>query len=176
MLPALVDEVLLEKPNYFVHTIDNFFGSGNAFYYIAIVTLSVILLRVFYFLFGAITTKLFTKISKYVTFKIREKLLKHLEKVSMNEYETLGSGAITSNLVTDVNTLDSFILNGASKFISSILTLVAVCIVMISIHPVLGVMILFIQPIIMLISKKIARSVGGLKKKRIKQLNNFKIT
>ncbi len=173
MLPALVDEVLLNKPSHFVNTINNFFGSGDAFYYIAVVTLCVIILRVIYFLFGAITTKLFTRISKYVTFKIREKLLNHLEKVSMNEYETLGSGAITSNLVTDVNTLDSFIINGASKFIASILTLIAVCIVMISIHPILGLMILFIQPIIMLISKKIARSVGGLKKEENKAIEKF---
>lgn len=173
MLPALVDEVLLKKPGFFTNNIDNFFGSGNALYYIAIVTFCVIILRVLYFIFGAITTKLFTSISKYVTFKIREKLLRHLEKVCMNEYETVGSGAITSNLVTDVNTLDSFIINGASKFIASILTLIAVCIVMISIHPILGLMILFIQPIIMLISKKIAKNVGSLKKEENKAIENF---
>jgi ATP-binding cassette subfamily C protein len=83
------------------------------------------------------------------------------------------SGAITSNLVTDVNTLDAFIINGASKLISSILTLIGVSIVMISIHPILGLMILFIQPLIILLSKKISKSVGQLKKKENEAVEKF---
>ena len=35
LLPALVDEVLLDQPNFFVNNINSFFGEGNAFYYIA---------------------------------------------------------------------------------------------------------------------------------------------
>jgi len=173
MLPVLVDEVLLDKPSYFVNSIDYLFGRGEAFYYIAIVTLCVILLRILHFIFSAIITKLFTRIAKYVTFKIREKLLIHLKQVCMNEYESLGSGAITSNLISDVNTLDTFIINGASKFISAILTLIGVSIVMITIHPILGLMILLIQPIIILLSKKISRNVGNLKKIENKSIEDF---
>jgi len=173
MLPTLVDEVLLNKPGFFVNSIDALFSSGDAFYYIAIVTVAVIFLRVLYFTFSTITTKIFTKISKYVTFKIREKILLHLKDVNMNEYESLGSGAITSNLVTDVNTLDAFIISGASKFISSILTLIGVSIVMISIHPILGFMILFIQPLIILLSKQISKNVGKLKKKENEAIEKF---
>ncbi len=173
MLPALVDEVLLNKPNFFVNTIDKYLGVGDTFYYIAIVTIVVILLRVLHFIFSVIITKIFTSISKYVTYKIREKLLNHLKKVSMNEYESLGSGAISSNLITDVNTLDNFIITGASKFVSSVLTLIAVSIVMIAIHPVLGLMILFIQPIIIILSKKISAQVGTLKKIENKSIEEF---
>ena len=32
MLPALVDEVLLKKPDFFVNSIDDLFGSGNGLY------------------------------------------------------------------------------------------------------------------------------------------------
>jgi ATP-binding cassette subfamily C protein len=91
----------------------------------------------------------------------------------MNEYETLGNGAISANLVTDVNTLDNFIITGASKFIASVLSLIAISIVMIVIHPILGAMILIIQPIIMLISKKISKSVVVLKKNENKAIENF---
>jgi ATP-binding cassette subfamily C protein len=91
----------------------------------------------------------------------------------MNEYESLGSGAITSNLVTDVNTLDAFIISGASKFISSVLTLLGVSIVMITIHPILGFMILFIQPLIILLSKRISKNVGKLKKKENEAVEKF---
>jgi ATP-binding cassette subfamily C protein len=173
MLPVLVDEVLLEKPALFVNTINSVFGKGNAFYYIAIVALSVIFLRFFHFFVSVVVTKIFTAISKEVTFSIRQKLLNHLERVCMNEYETLGNGAISANLVTDVNTLDNFIITGASKFIASVLSLIAISIVMIIIHPILGLMILIIQPIIMLLSKKISKSVGTLKKNENKAIESF---
>ncbi|MFA7570419.1 MAG: ABC transporter ATP-binding protein [Sulfurimonadaceae bacterium] len=173
MLPVLVDEVLLEKPALFVHTIDAVFGQGNAFYYIAIVALSVIFLRFFHFAVSVVVTKIFTAIAKEVTFEVRQKLLSHLEHVCMNEYETLGNGAVSANLVTDVNTLDNFIITGASKFIASVLSLIAISIVMIVIHPILGAMILIIQPIIMLISKKISKSVVVLKKNENKAIENF---
>ncbi len=173
MLPALVDEVLLNKPNFFINNINRLFGLGNTFYYIALVTIAVILLRFIYFIFTVIITKIFTAISKYITFKIRERVINHLKIVCMNEYESLGSGAIAANLITDVNTLDNFIITGASKFAASILTLLAVSVVIIAIHPILGLMILLIQPIIMLLSKKISKQVGILKKEENQAIEEF---
>ena len=173
LLPLLVDEVLLNKPNFFVNNINELFGAGSPLYYIVLVTIVVIFLRFIHFIFGVYITKIFTKISKYVTFKIREKLLHHLELVNMNEYESLGSGSISANLITDVNTLDNFIVSIASKFVASILTLLAVAVVIITIDPILGLMILFIQPIIMIISKKIAKKTGDLKQKENKAIELF---
>ena len=173
MLPILVDEVLLKKPDFFVNTINDTLGIGNAFYYIAIVTLVVMLLRLIHFVFTVIITKLFTYISKYVTYKLRVKVLSHLKLVNMNEYESLGSGAISSNLVTDINTLDTFIISIASKFVSSVLTLIGVAIVIIAIDPILGLMILFIQPIIMILSKKISKKTGVLKKVENQAIEEF---
>lgn len=163
MLPIMVDEVLLHKPATFVHFINSFIGESSAFTYIAIVTLAVVVLRLFYYLLTVALTKIFTSIAKYVTFMIRSHLLAHLRVTSMNEYETLGSGAITSNLVTDVNTLDGFIITGVSKLVSSTLTLIAIGIVLLAIDPILGIMILVIQPVIMLLSKKMSAHVGKLK-------------
>ena len=173
MLPILVDEVLLDKPALFVSTIDDFFGSGSAFYYIAVVGVTVILLRFIHFIFSAMITKIFTSIAKYVTYKIREKLISHLKVVCMNEYESLGSGAIGANLVTDVNTLDAFIITGASKFIASVMMLIAIAVVMIFIHPILGLMILILQPLVMLISKRISKSVSTLKAKENRAIEEF---
>lgn len=173
MLPVLVDEVLLDKPDLFIDSINWAFGEGNAFCYIAIVTFAVVFLRLIHFIFTVVITKIFTRISKYVTFKIRERLLNHLKNVSMNEYESLGSGAITSNLITDINTLDNFIISIASKFVASILTLIAVAIVIIAIDPILGLMILFIQPIVMILSKKISKKTGVLKKEENQTIESF---
>ncbi len=173
MLPALVDEVLLNKPGFFVSNINNLFGIGDAFYYIFIVTLAVVFLRLVHFILSVVITKIFTSISKYVTFKIREKLILHLKDVCMNEYEGLGSGTIAANLITDVNTLDNFLMSGVSKLVTSILTLVAVSIVIIAIHPVLGLMIIIIQPLIMFFSRKIVKQVGGLKKEENQAISEF---
>ncbi|RBQ28659.1 ABC transporter ATP-binding protein [Aliarcobacter vitoriensis] len=173
MLPALVDEVLLDKPSFFVENINAFFGNQNAFKYILIVTLAVVFLRAFHYIFSVLITKIFTNIAKFVTFKIREKLLKHLKSVSMNEYESLGSGAVTANLITDVNTLDSFIMSVASKLVTSILTLIAVGVVIIAIHPILGILIIVVQPFIMFLSRNIAKKTGTLKKEENEAISDF---
>lgn len=173
MLPIMVDEILLNKPSYIVNTINSFIGETTAIYYIAIVMVAVIFLRFIYYVLGVVLTKIFTKISKYVTFMIRKRLIEHLKVASMNEYETLGSGAITANLITDVNTLDGFIMTSVSRFVSSVLTLVAVGIVMIMIDPILGIMILIIQPLIMLLSKSMSKKVGALKKEENRAIENF---
>lgn len=173
MLPVMVDEILLNQPSYFVNTINNLIGETTAFYYIVLVTIGVVFLRLTYFLLNVVVTKIFTKISKYVTFMIRQRLINHLKVTSMNEYETLGSGAITSNLITDVNTLDGFIITSVSKFVTSVLTLIAVGIVMIIIDPILGVMILVIQPLIILLSKKMSKRVGALKKEENEAIESF---
>ncbi|MCG3715748.1 ABC transporter ATP-binding protein, partial [Aliarcobacter butzleri] len=93
LLPLLVDEVLLEKPAFIVNHLKDL-GIESILYYIVIVTFVVLFLRFAHLLLGVITTKIFTKISKYVTFNIRKKLLNHLKIVNMNEYESLGSGSI----------------------------------------------------------------------------------
>ncbi|MCG3692242.1 ABC transporter ATP-binding protein [Aliarcobacter butzleri] len=173
MLPALVDEVLLNKPAFFVSNIDKLFGNGNAFYYIFVVTAGVVFLRFLYYVFSIITTKIFTNIAKYITFKIREILLNHLKIVCVNEYESLGSGAISSNLITDVNTLDNFIMTGISKLVTSVLTLIGVAIIIILIHPILGLMIIIIQPMIMFLSKNIVKKVGILKKEENQAIEDF---
>jgi ATP-binding cassette subfamily C protein len=173
MLPVLVDEVLLEKPDSFVATIDAILGSGNAFYYIGIVALTVIFLRFIHFILTVIITKIFTRLSKEVIYKIRVEIIEYLKTVSMNEYESLGSGAIVANLITDVDTLDKFIIDSASKLLSAILTFLAIAVVLISIHPVLGLMILIFQPLIMLLSKKIAKNVSKYKKDENQAIENF---
>lgn len=172
LLPLLVDEVLLEKPAFIVNNLKDL-GIESILYYIVIVTFVVLFLRFAHLLLGVITTKIFTKISKYVTFNIRKKLLNHLKIVNMNEYESLGSGSIAANLITDVNTLDNFIVSSSSKLVASTLTLLAVAIVIIKIDLILGLMILFIQPIIMILSKKIVNKTGELKKEENKTIELF---
>ena len=62
--------------------------------------------------------------------------------------------------MTDVNTLDNFIVSIASKFVKPVLTLIVVVIVIIKIDYILGLIILFVQPIIMILSKKISQKLA----------------
>jgi len=125
-LPLLVDEVLLNKPGIFIQTYQRFLGEGNPVTY----------------------SKIFTKISKSVTYTIREDLLKHLKDVSMSEFETVGGGAISSKLVTDINTIDDFIGKTVSRLIISVLTIIGVAFVLIMINWKLGLLIVFLNPVV----------------------------
>ncbi len=70
-LPLLVDEVLLNKPGVFVHTYQKFFGEGNPVTYTITALVIVVVMRFMFFVFNALQSKIFTKISKSVTYSIR---------------------------------------------------------------------------------------------------------
>ncbi len=68
-----------------------------------------IVLRFGFFISSVFAHYAFTEIAQDITFTLRKKLLLHLKSVSMNEYETLGSGEVSSKLVSDMQTLEGFI-------------------------------------------------------------------
>ncbi len=81
LLPLLVDEVLLDKPGWIVHSLNDVIPLAwqTALGYILIVTLITILLRVFGVVFGVWQVQQFTVISKDVTFGIRKDLLARIQ-------------------------------------------------------------------------------------------------
>ncbi len=172
-LPLLVDEVLLNKPGVFIKTYENFFGKGNPVLYTAAALFIVLLMRFLFFVFNAVQAKIFTTISKNVTYKIREELLKHLQNVSMAEFETVGTGGIASKLVTDINTIDDFIGKTVSRFIISVLTIVGVAVVLILINWKLGLLIVFLNPVVIYFTTVVGRRIGKLKGKENKAVEKF---
>ena len=172
-LPLLVDEVLLGKEGIFVNTYKSLFGEGNVILY----TLSALFLAIFFrflhFIFYTFQVKIFTNISKEITYKIRVKLLKHLEKVSMSEFETEGSGKIASKLITDINTIDDFLGKSISKFLVSLLTIIGVAIVLISINWKLGLFIVLLNPVVIYFTTAVGKKVGKLKRKENKAIEIF---
>ncbi len=81
LLPLLVDEVLLDKPGWIVHSLNDVIPLAwqTALGYILIVTLITILLRVLGVVFGVWQVQQFTVISKDVTFGIRKDLLARIQ-------------------------------------------------------------------------------------------------
>lgn len=167
LMPILVDEVLLQKRDFFTTTIDTFLGAENpAYIYILIALLIVVLLRVLFFLLNYMQTKLFTIVSKNIAFKIRESVLEHLSRVSMNQFEFFGSGKVASLMVTDVETIDNFLGVFVSRLIISLLTIIGVGAVLLMIHWQLALFILILNPMVVLITTKMAKKVAKLKKEQ----------
>ena len=166
LMPLLVDEVLLHKPGRLVEMIQTLFGEGSPLFYTMVVLIVTLLLRASYVFFQILQTKTFQKISKEITYRIRKDVLTHLQKVSMEEYESLGSGKVASRLVTDIDTIDSFLSASISKLLVSVLSLVGVCVVLLLIHWQLALFIIFLNPLVVLFSAKMARGVARLKREQ----------
>ncbi|WP_200763953.1 ABC transporter ATP-binding protein [Nitrosophilus alvini] len=176
LMPVLVDEVLLHKPGFLTGAIDSLLGPGSALYYVVIVLIVVLFLRAAFFALNVIQNRIFENISKNITYIIRRDILHHLEKVSMAEYEMLGSGSIASRMVTDINTIDTFLSISISKFLISVLTLTGVSIVLLWIHWQLALFILFLNPLVVVFATKLARRVSKLKKEENRAIEIFQKT
>ena len=173
LMPILVDEVLLHKPGFLVHTIDAIFGASSPLFYTLIVLLVSLLLRSFFVGLNILQSKIFHTLAKSVTARIRESVLEHLQRVSMSEYESLGSAKIASRLVSDINTIDLFLSSSISKLFISILTLFGISVVLLTIHWQLALFILFLNPLVVVFSTKLARKVAKLKKEENRAIEIF---
>lgn len=167
LIPLLVDEVLLKQPGPLTQAIDQIFPASwhGPILYVLIVTLVTIILRLAWLLFSVWQTREFTLIGKDITYNIRKRLLQHIETIAMAEYETLGSGTVSSRLVVDVETIDTFLGITISRFIVSVLTLLGVTVVMLWLHWQLALFILILNPVVILLTTKMGSYVKELKKK-----------
>ncbi|MFZ1389640.1 MAG: ABC transporter ATP-binding protein [Thiolinea sp.] len=167
LIPLLVDEVLLKRPGALTQFIDQIFPASwhGPILYVMAVTVITILLRLAWLFFSVWQTREFTLISKDITFNIRKRLLEHIETVAMAEYETLGSGTVSSRLVVDIETIDNFLGISISRFIVSVLTLIGVTAVMLWLHWQLALFILVLNPVVILLTTKMGSYVKELKKK-----------
>ncbi|GAB6045846.1 ABC transporter ATP-binding protein [Caminibacter profundus] len=173
LMPLLIDEVLLKKPGFWVNSINQIFGECSAFCYVIITLIVVVFLRSAFVFLNILQTFFFEKITKDITYKIRLKVLNHLKHLSINEYENLKTGEIASKLISDVNTIEEFLIKSVSKFVISFLTLIGVAIVLLLINFKLGLFILILNPFVVVLSGKIARKVKKYKKEENKTISIF---
>ncbi len=166
LIPLLVDEVLLDKPAQMIAFMDSLFPTSwqGPVLYITAISLLTVVLRLTSLVATVWQTREFTLISKDLTFNIRKRLLRHIETIAMTEYETLGSGTVSSRLVVDVETIDTFLGNGISKFIVAVLSLVGVTAVLLWLHWQLALFILLLNPLVVMLTTKLGKYVKELKK------------
>lgn len=167
LMPLLVDEVLLHNPGKAISTI-NLLIPGEwqtPIIYIIAVLLFSLLLRVTSIIFNIIQGRQFTFISKDVIFRIRKNLINQLQSISMSEYESLGTGAVVTHMVTDLDTLDNFIGSTISKLLIACLTVIGTATILLWMHWQLGLFILLLNPLVIYFAKKIGSRIKDLKAK-----------
>ncbi|GMR19796.1 MAG: ABC transporter ATP-binding protein [Gammaproteobacteria bacterium] len=166
LMPLLVDEVLLQQPGILVSMLNPLFPPPwyGPMLYIGAIFLLTIFLRLSSLGLGVWQTRQFTLISKDVCFRIRHALLLRLQRISMAEYESLGSGAVASRFVTDLSTIDDFLGASLSKTLIALLTLVGVTAVLLWMQWQLALFILFMNPLVIYFTIVLGKKVKQLKK------------
>jgi ATP-binding cassette subfamily C protein len=175
LMPLLVDEVLLKQPGAMVGFMNQVFPQswhGPVLYIVAILIVTV-MLRVTAVLFTVWQTRQFTLISKDVTYRIRRDLLQHMQTISMAEYETVGSGAVASHFVTDINSIDQFIGETISKFLIAVLSLIGAAMVLLWMNWQLALFILFLNPLVVYFTIMLGKRVKHLKQRENKAFEVF---
>lgn len=173
LIPLLIDEVILKEPGGLLKSINLLFGEFSPLGYILVTLVITIALRFGFFISSVFAHYAFTEIAQDITLVLRKKLLLHLKHVAMHEYETLGSGAVSSKLVSDMQTLEGFIGSALSRSIVSVLTLIGVATVLIMIEWRLGLLILILHPAVVVITQLISRKVARYKKEENKAISKF---
>ncbi len=165
LIPMLVDEVLLNKPGAALAAIHALFPAAwqGPPLYIGAILLLTLLLRFLGLVLRVWQMRQFTRISKDVIFRMRRSLLLHLQRVSMAEYETLGSSTVASHLVTDLDAVDTFIGSATSKFLVAILSILGTAAVLLWMHWQLALFILLLNPLVIYVTTLFGRKVKELK-------------
>ncbi|MDD5227801.1 MAG: ABC transporter ATP-binding protein [Methylococcales bacterium] len=167
LMPLLVDEVLLKKPAIVVQTVNALSPVEwqSPLLYISAVLLLTVLLRLFAMILNVLQSRQFTLIAKDIVFRIRSELIGHLQTISMAEYESLGSGTVSTYLVKDLDTIDNFIGTTVGKLLVAVLTVTGTAAILLWMHWQLGLFILLLNPVVIYFTRVVGANVKHLKTK-----------
>ncbi len=166
LLPLLVDEVLLGQGDAALQVMNRLLPVAwqQAAGYIGLMLLATLLLRGASLAFNVLQARLFAGLSKDVVYRLRLRLIERLRRISLAEYESLGSGTVTAHLVTDLDTLDKFVGDTLSRFLVALLTLAGTSAILIWMHWQLALLILLFNPLVIYATVQLGKRVKHLKK------------
>ncbi|WP_421667039.1 ABC transporter ATP-binding protein [Pseudomonas fragi] len=166
LLPLLVDEVLLGNGDAALKVMNHWLPTAwhSAAGYIGLMLVVTLLLRCGALLFNVLQARLFSRLAKDIVFRIRLRLIERLKRISLSEYESLGSGTVTTHLVTDLDTLDKFVGETLSRFLVAVLTLVGTSAILLWMHWQLALLILLFNPLVIYATVQLGKRVKHLKK------------
>ncbi len=167
VLPILVDEVLLDRPGRYIATIGPWFPQSwqGPELYIGTALLLTLVLRFAAIVLNVWQGRSFALVAKEIVYGIRCRMLARLSGIALSQYETLGSGKVTSHFVTDVNAIDTFLGASIARFLVAILSLLGVAVVLFWMNWRLALFILLLNPVVIGFSARFGKRVKGLKKK-----------
>lgn len=175
LMPILVDEVLLDQPGTVVGLIDAAFPTvwQGPVLYVGAVLAAAIVLRLIALALNVWQLHGFTTIAKDVIFQMRRTLLLRLERVSMAEYETVGSGMVASHLVTDLGAIDDFIGAAISKCVVAALSIAGTAVILLWMHWQLGLFVLLLNPAVIYLTILFGRKVKAMKARQNRSYQAF---
>ncbi len=162
LIPLLIDEVLLEHPGKMTEMISASFESSEIWVYISIVLAIVLILRFLAFFFNNKKTFYAIKITQKISYLLRHRILHHLERVSLSEYETLKSGGIASKTIQDVESVSGFAGQVVTIALSATLMLIGIASIMLWMNWILAVLVFILNPFFLAFSKLLGRKIGEL--------------
>ncbi len=167
LMPLLVDEVLLNKPATVVKIVNNIAPVEwqSPLLYIGVVLALTVMLRFVAMILNVLQSRQFTLIAKDIVFQIRSELIGHLQTISMTEYESLGSGTVSTYLVKDLDTIDNFVGSTVSKLLVAVLTVTGTAAILLWMHWQLGLFILLLNPVVIYFTRVVGANVKHLKTK-----------
>jgi ATP-binding cassette, subfamily C, bacterial len=165
LMPLLVDEVLLNKPGPAISIINRLFPTEwhLPILYISVILIASLILRIIAIIFNIIQARHFSCISKDIIFRIRKNIIGHLQTISMSEYESLGTGAVVTHLVKDLDTIDTFIGTTVSKLLVASLTIFGTAVILLWMHWQLGLFIMLLNPVVIYFTRVVGSRVKDLK-------------
>ncbi len=172
-IPMLIDELLLHKKARLTKFVSEYIAPMSLVGYVVFFLILIILLRFLSAYFTILQTKKLLVVAKGISYKLRLMTIEHLKKVQLKEYERFLPGAITSKLVTDINTIDEFIATVAGKIVVSSLILIFTSIILLFINWQLALFIILTNPIVVFMTAKLSKRVGKLKRQENKSVEEF---
>ncbi|NBA97255.1 ABC transporter ATP-binding protein [Pseudomonas sp. R5(2019)] len=166
LLPLLVDEVLLGHGDAALQWMNHLLPDRwqAAAGYIGLMLLMTLTLRLGALAFNVMQARLFAGLAKDIVYRLRLRLIERLKRISLSEYESLGSGTVTTHLVTDLDTLDKFVGETLSRFLVAMLTLTGTAGILMWMHWKLALLILLFNPLVIFATVQLGKRVKHLKK------------
>ena len=175
IIPSLINEILLKQPGFFTHMLSRVMSEHLITSELILITAFtlVLTLHVFVEILAVLQGREFKIISKNVVLNLRTQLLHHLSKISMKEYETLGSGKLASFYIKDLDTIDEFIGTTVSRAVIAIFALIGVVILLFVINWKIALFILLFNPLSLILTAKFSKKLKELKTRQNKAFELF---
>jgi ATP-binding cassette subfamily C protein len=172
-IPMLVDELILGKEGKFMATVNQFIDISSPEYYILIVFILTIIIRVINVWLTIIRRVLVDGVIEDIRLNMRKKILTHLKFVSMSEYDVLGSGAISSKMTTDITSVIKFLSGSVGNIAVQIFTLIGISVILLYLNWQLALIILVLNPLVIKFFVQSFKKVSKLMKERNKAISKF---